>query len=170
MASVLKGRVVYNFLFRSSARILTSPALCKYSTEVKADVQSKDKELKVVHEAEDLQLAIFNGVPDEQLRSRKVHIFSPTQNAMQSGSFNTRLWRLEFNTQDRWENPLMGWTSTADPLSNMVVEFGSREEAINYVERQGWDYEVEKKQEPRFINKSYGANFSWSKRTRVSTK
>ena len=54
MATVLKGRVVYNSLFRSSARILTGPALCKYSNEVKVDAQSKDKELKVVHEAEDV--------------------------------------------------------------------------------------------------------------------
>jgi NADH dehydrogenase (ubiquinone) Fe-S protein 4 len=58
------------------------------------------------------QLAILSGVPEEQLKTRKVQIFSPTQNAMQSGTFNTRLWRLEFDTQDRWENPLMGWAST----------------------------------------------------------
>ena len=30
---------------------------------------------------------------------------------MQSGDFNTRLWSLEFDTQQRWENPLMGWAS-----------------------------------------------------------
>ncbi|CAB4022401.1 NADH dehydrogenase [ubiquinone] iron-sulfur 4, mitochondrial, partial [Paramuricea clavata] len=118
----------------------------------------------------DPQLAIVGGVPEEQLKTRKVQIFSPAQNAMQSGSFNTRLWRLEFNTQDRWENPLMGWASTADPLSNTVIEFGSKEDAINYVERHGWDYEIEEKREPKMLEKSYGANYSWSKRTRVSTK
>lgn len=58
-----------------------------------------------------LQLAVISGVPEEQLKTRKVRIFSPTQNAMQSGSFNTRLWNLEYDTQDRWENPLMGWAS-----------------------------------------------------------
>ncbi len=58
------------------------------------------------------QLAILGGVPEEQLKTRKVQIFSPAQNAMQSGSFNTKLWRIEFNTQDRWENALMGWSST----------------------------------------------------------
>ena len=54
MAAVLKGRVVYNFLFRNSARIIARPALGNYSTEVKADVQSKDKELKVVYEVQDV--------------------------------------------------------------------------------------------------------------------
>ncbi len=52
MATVLKGRVVYNFLFRNSARIIARPALGNYSTEVKA--QSKDKELKVVYEVQDV--------------------------------------------------------------------------------------------------------------------
>ncbi|XP_028399061.1 NADH dehydrogenase [ubiquinone] iron-sulfur protein 4, mitochondrial-like [Dendronephthya gigantea] len=170
MATVLKGRVVCNFLFRNFPRVVSRPALVNYSTEVEADVEKKNKELKVIYNVEDPQLAILSGVPEEQLKTRKVQIFSPAQNAMQSGSFNTRLWRLEFNTQDRWENPLMGWASSADPLSNMVVEFGSKEEAINYVERQGWDYEVEEKKEPKTREKSYGANFSWSKRTRVSTK
>ena len=34
----------------------------------------------------------------------------------------------------------------------------------------GWDFEIEEKHEPLMKNKSYGANFSWAKRTRVSTK
>ena len=31
---------------------------------------------------------------------------------MQSGSYGTRMWKMEFDTQQRWENPLMGWSST----------------------------------------------------------
>jgi hypothetical protein len=54
MATVLKGRFVCNFLFRNSARIISRPALGNYSTEVEADVQSKDKELKVVYKVEDV--------------------------------------------------------------------------------------------------------------------
>jgi hypothetical protein len=59
MATVLKGRVVYSFLFRSFPRIIPRPALGNYCTEVKADVQSKDKELKVVHEVEDVSNTTF---------------------------------------------------------------------------------------------------------------
>lgn len=31
---------------------------------------------------------------------------------MQSGTSNIGHWQTEFDTKDRWENPLMGWTST----------------------------------------------------------
>lgn len=34
----------------------------------------------------------------------------------------------------------------------------------------GWNYDVEEKKAPKPKSKSYGANFSWNKRTRVSTK
>ena len=56
MATVLKGRFVYNLVFRNSARILSSPQLCKYNTEVGKDVHSKDKELKVVYEEENVSI------------------------------------------------------------------------------------------------------------------
>ena len=34
----------------------------------------------------------------------------------------------------------------------------------------GWNYEIDEKHEVKPKNKSYGANFSWNKKTRVSTK
>ena len=51
------------------------------------------------------------GVPDWLVKERKARIFVPAKNAMQSGTFNTRNWHLEFDTAERWENPLMGWAS-----------------------------------------------------------
>lgn len=55
---------------------------------------------------------MLSGVPEEHIKTRMVRICVPARNAMQSGSFNTRNWRIEFETRERWENPLMGWTST----------------------------------------------------------
>ena len=52
----------------------------------------------------------LSGVPEKQLK-RVARIFMPAPNAMQSGTDNIHQWHLEFNTQERWENPLMGWTS-----------------------------------------------------------
>lgn len=43
---------------------------------------------------------------------------------------------------ERWSNPLMGWTSTADPLSNHVMHFDSAEDAVRFARRQGWPFEV----------------------------
>lgn len=31
---------------------------------------------------------------------------------MQSGTNNINRWQIDFDTRERWENPLMGWTST----------------------------------------------------------
>ncbi|XP_055339864.1 NADH dehydrogenase [ubiquinone] iron-sulfur protein 4, mitochondrial-like [Paramacrobiotus metropolitanus] len=112
----------------------------------------------------------FNGVPKEHVHGRLVRIFVPARNAMQSGTANTHLWRAEFDTRERWENPLMGWASTGDPLSNMVINFNSKDEAIKFCEKNGWKYFVEEPYEWTMKPKSYGANFSWNKKTRVSTK
>jgi NADH dehydrogenase (ubiquinone) Fe-S protein 4 len=68
---------------------------------------------------------------------------------------------------------LMCWTSlccSGDPLSNMKVEFQTEDEAIAFCEKNGWKWYVQKHKEKDLKPKSYGVNFSWNKRTRVSTK
>lgn len=57
-------------------------------------------------------LSSISGVPEEHIRSRRVRIHIPTKNAMQSGTNNIHNWEIEFDTRERWENPLMGWSST----------------------------------------------------------
>jgi len=111
-----------------------------------------------------------SGVPEEHIQTRYVRIFRPAKNAMQSGTAGVRRWRIEFDNRERWENNLMGWASNADPLSNMLVEFASKEEAVEFVEKNGWDYWVEDPKERSPKAKSYALNFSWNKRTRKSTK
>ncbi len=66
----------------------------------------------------------------------------------------------------RWENPLIGWTSTADALEHVGranLNFGTAEEAVSFAKRHGWEYEL---REPhlrrttrakRFLG--YGDNF-----------
>ncbi|XP_065836567.1 NADH dehydrogenase [ubiquinone] iron-sulfur protein 4, mitochondrial-like [Oscarella lobularis] len=115
------------------------------------------------------QISPLTGFPDEHMR-RVVRIYSPSKNAMQSGTNAARGWRLEFDNQQRWENPLMGWASSADPISNLHIDFDTQEEAICFAEKNGWMYEVDKARAPTPKQKSYGANFSWNKRTRVPTK
>ena len=69
---------------------------------------------------------------------------------MQSGTAGVRRWRLEFETRERWENNLMGWASTGDPLSNMIVDFATKEEAVAFVEKNGWNYWAENKTKSKF--------------------
>ncbi|CAH8632310.1 unnamed protein product [Heterobilharzia americana] len=90
--------------------------------------------------------------------------------ATQSGNHGTRLWRIEFDNRERWENPLMGWASSGDPLSNTVVEFETAEAAEEFCRRQGWPCYIERPNILKMNVKSYGSNFSWNKRTRVGSK
>jgi NADH dehydrogenase (ubiquinone) Fe-S protein 4 len=115
-------------------------------------------------------VSVLSGVPEEQLKTRRVRIYVAAKNAMQSGTNRQHKWRIEFDTRERWENPLMGWTSSADPLSMMDIQFTTKEDAMIYCERNGWAYEVDEKQDVRLKPKNYGENFSWNKKTRVSTK
>ena len=45
----------------------------------------------------------------------------------------------------RWENPLMGWTSTGDPYANLgdhTLSFDSKEAAVDFVQKHGWNFSV----------------------------
>ncbi|XP_026738393.1 NADH dehydrogenase [ubiquinone] iron-sulfur protein 4, mitochondrial, partial [Trichoplusia ni] len=118
-----------------------------------------------------VDLTPVSGVPEEHIRCRRVRIYQQPKNAMQSGTSNIHHWEMEFDTRQRWENPLMGWTSTGDPLSNMKVVFRSPDEAIQHCEKNGWSWYLDvPKIQKAFKPKSYSVNFSWNKRTRVSTK
>ncbi|EEC18742.1 NADH dehydrogenase, putative [Ixodes scapularis] len=117
-----------------------------------------------------MDIAPLTGVPEEHIKTRRVRIFVPARNAMQSGTNNTHAWRMEFDNRERWENPLMGWCSSGDPLSNVNVNFSSKEAAMSFCEKNGWDYFVDEPAPRRSPRKNYGDNFSWNKRTRVSTK
>merc|ERR1711944_294746 len=107
-----------------------------FSTEVtKVEVDAKD------------DISMLGGVPEEHIKTRMVRIFIPARNAMQSGNFKTNNWRIEFDTRERWESPLMGWQSTADPLSNMTVDFSSKDAAAAFCEKNGWAYFIEERQQ-----------------------
>ncbi|XP_066259589.1 NADH dehydrogenase [ubiquinone] iron-sulfur protein 4, mitochondrial [Euwallacea similis] len=129
------------------------------------------KKLQGYITVESTDLSLVNDIPEEQLKNRKVRIYEPPKNCMQSGTNNIGHWEMDFDTKERWENSLMGWSSTGDPLSNMKVQFSTKEDAIEYCEKNGWDWYVqESKLEKQFKPKSYAVNFAWNKRTRVSTK
>ena len=55
----------------------------------------------------------------------KAIIYIPNRNPMQSGMGKTSKWILEFKTKDPTKNPLMGWESSSDTLSELKLEFSS---------------------------------------------
>ena len=61
----------------------------------------------------------------------KAKIHKPTRTAMQSGKRNTKKWLLEFDTLDTGVDPLMGWVSSRDTMSEVKLEFSTKDQAIN---------------------------------------
>lgn len=170
MAATLSSRVISQL--RITSRYLLSRSLANSTEASGSAVQKVSPDAKdvTITVDEKMDISSLTGVPEEHIKTRTVRIFVPARNAMQSGTFNTRRWRMEFDERERWENPLMGWTSTGDPLSNTEVNFHSKEDAIAFCEKNGWAWFVEEEKVPIPRKKSYGANFSWDRRTRVSTK
>ena len=79
---------------------------------------------------------------------------------MQSGKRNTKNWILQFDTLNTGINPLMGWESSKDTMSEVRLEFSSKEDAINYVKKNEIDYYIVEPQKPKIIKKSYTDNFT----------
>ena len=89
----------------------------------------------------------------------KVKIYKPTKTAMQSGSRNTKKWRVEFDTKDKGINPLMGWESSKDTMSEVKLEFETKEQAIKFANKNNLDYYLIEPQKRKLIKKSYTDNF-----------
>ncbi|KIY95819.1 NADH dehydrogenase (ubiquinone) Fe-Sprotein 4 [Monoraphidium neglectum] len=112
------------------------------------------------------------GVPLETFK-RKAVIMSASRVAGQQGTGNTLenksapAWRIEFETRAKWQNPLQGWNSTADPLENVgrsSLFFFTKEQAVAYAEKAGWEVEVvepnlRRKDRQKRYN-SYGDNYT----------
>ena len=78
---------------------------------------------------------------------------------MQSGKANTKMWFLEFETLNNSVNPLMGWESSKDTLSEVRLEFLTKDLAVNYAKNNNIDYYVIEPQKRKVIKKSYTDNF-----------
>ena len=91
---------------------------------------------------------------------KKAKIYKPTKTAMQSGLAKTKLWLLEFETKNMDINPLMGWESSTDTLSEIKLEFLSKDQAINYAKKNNIDYYVIEPQERKISKRSYSDNFT----------
>ena len=90
---------------------------------------------------------------------KKAKIYIPTKNSMQSGLGKTNKWLLQFETSNATINPLMGWESSSDTLSELNLEFSSKDLAIEYAKKNKIDFEIIEPQERKTIKKSYADNF-----------
>ena len=79
---------------------------------------------------------------------------------MQSGGRNTKKWLLEFDTLNTGVNPLMGWVTSKDTMSEVKLEFSTKEQAINYAKKYNIDYYIIEPEKRKIIKKSYTDNFT----------
>ena len=79
---------------------------------------------------------------------------------MQSGRRNSKSWLLEFDTLNTGINPLMGWESSKDTMSEVKLEFETKEQAINFAKKNNIIYYVIEPQKSKLIKKSYSDNFT----------
>ncbi len=96
----------------------------------------------------------------------RARLFMPPKSAMQSGWAKTKRWVLKFEQQSaKSHDPLMGWTSNDDTLTQVTLTFETKDEAIAYAQRHGIDFDLELPTEYARQVKSYADNFKYSRRT-----
>lgn len=89
----------------------------------------------------------------------KAKIYKPSKTAMQSGKRNIKNWLIEFDTLNNGTNPLTGWETSRDTMSEVKLEFETKEQAVNYAKNNNIDYYIIEPQKRKLIKKSYTDNF-----------
>ena len=92
-------------------------------------------------------------------------IFCPAKTAMQSGKAKSQDWVLEFEPADaRRQDPLMGWTQTADTEGQVRLSFETKEEAIRYADQHGIAFQLVDPKPTKRIIKAYADNFAFGRK------
>ena len=90
---------------------------------------------------------------------KKAKIYKPAKSAMQSGHRKSKNWLLEFDSLDKGIDPLMGWESSQDTMSEVKLEFETKDQAINYAKKNNINYYIIEPKKSRLIKKKYSDNF-----------
>ena len=90
---------------------------------------------------------------------KKAKIYKPTKSSMQSGLMKTKEWVLEYIVHNKQINPLMGWQSSSNTMSEVKMTFNSKEDAIDYAKKNKINYIVVEPNKRSIVKKSYADNF-----------
>jgi len=87
-------------------------------------------------------------------------IYKKEKNAMQSGKHKTDIWFFEYERESRQDNqPLMGWVKENDTKQEVSLSFSSKEDAVEYAERENIAYKVIEPKEAKIKLQAYADNF-----------
>ncbi len=90
---------------------------------------------------------------------KKAIIYKPAKTSMQSGYGKTKDWVMEYVVEKTGINPLMGWESSTNTMSELKLEFSSKENAIKYAKKNKINFEIIEPKKRKVIKKSYADNF-----------
>ena len=79
---------------------------------------------------------------------------------MQSGTKKYNKWIIEYITEKPGINPLMGWESSTDTLTELKMEFSTKALAIEYAKKNKINFEIIEPKIRKIIKKSYADNFT----------
>ncbi|KAH7913944.1 Ndufs4, NADH dehydrogenase Fe-S protein 4 [Hygrophoropsis aurantiaca] len=151
-------------IIRSRGFAADSPA---QPVQTREPTEKESTEITQPIHADVLTADVISGAPSE-LRHRAVRIYQPARNTMQSGPGKMERWRIDWDILEgggRWENPLMGYASSADYMQGTRVSFKTKEDAIHFAEKQGWDYYVQPSPTKKIPPKNYAENYVYKPNT-----
>ncbi|MDD7908852.1 MULTISPECIES: ETC complex I subunit [Pseudovibrio] len=91
-------------------------------------------------------------------------IYRPSKTAMQSGKAKTENWVLDFEpSAAKSIEPLMGYTTSSDMKQQVRLTFQTKEEAIEFAQRNQIPYRVVEKQPRKVRIASYSDNFRYDR-------
>ncbi|GEM10307.1 NADH dehydrogenase (ubiquinone) Fe-S protein 4 [Rhodotorula toruloides] len=163
--------------FASTARAATNIPVRAVEAEGQSHVPAERPEGAVT------QAGVVSGAPDE-LHRRPIRIYRPAPSPTSSAKGTSHHWRIDWDILQgagRWENPLMGWASSGDYMQGthlkvgpslltrllrmltlcIHTQFNSKEDAIVFAEKQGWEYYCQEPQVQKFVTKSYANNYGY---------
>lgn len=125
----------------SSTRAFTSSSIARglSDSSVPSTIPGSTTSVAERPEGSVVQAGVVSGAPDE-LHRRPVRIYRPAVPSTSSAKYTSHHWRLDWDILQgggRWENPLMGWASSADYVQGTHVKFNTKEDAIHFCEKQG---------------------------------
>ena len=91
---------------------------------------------------------------------KKAKIYIPTKTAMQSGRGKIKKWVLRFDTRHDVTNPLMGWESTDDTMGEVILEFSTKDKAVDFAKKNNINFNIIEPKKRKFVIKSYSDNFT----------
>jgi len=146
---------------RSVSTNVGNPADQKHVQAI-LDSLDDNKPLRDLRAVDKGSLESVLGVPEAHLL-RTVIISKQNKSSTQQGWANSHGYELSFSRAQQWVNPLMGWTSSRDPLNHIRITFDTLEDAQHWAQLNGFQYIVDKDQTtPLDLNpRNYTSKFKY---------